>query len=405
WALDDVKAAIAYRNPLITRLQAPRPATLDRARELLDDKTMLLAFFMTNDQAVAIAVTKTAARLFVIEGGPSALAAQVGELRDEALTDPHASLELVRTKANALYKKLLAPVKDLVATHDRIIVLPHGALSTLPLEALVDDDGKFLVQTHVMTYSHSATIALEDARAKPGAASRRAFVGIGDPVYDWVSFKAGKAEGAPSAEARGMKRYLDAKATAPRATRRGLERLPGTASEVKAIAALFGSDAKLYLRDQASEENVKGGILGSSRIIHIASHGLFETDYQALAFSMRPDTSDDGFLMASEIAELKLDADLVVLSACETGRAHEVLAEPVSGLVLALRTAGARRMLASLWDVDDAATVELMKSFYTPVVKSGASYAAALTDAKRKLVATEKWQHPFYWAAFVLVGN
>ncbi|HEY5946233.1 MAG TPA: hypothetical protein VIV40_12110, partial [Kofleriaceae bacterium] len=108
WALDDVKAAIAYRNPLITRLQAPRPATLDRARELLDDKTMLIAFFMTNDQAVAIAVTKTAARLFVVEGGPSALAAQVGELRDEALTDPHASLELVRTKANALYKKLLA---------------------------------------------------------------------------------------------------------------------------------------------------------------------------------------------------------------------------------------------------------------------------------------------------------
>ena len=403
WALDDVKAAIAYRNPLITRLQTPRPATLDRARDLLDDKTMLLAFFMTNEQAVAIAVTKTSSKLFVIDGGPSALAAQVGELRDEALADPHSSLELVRTKGNALYKKLLAPVADLVKSHERLVVLPHGALSTLPLEALVDDNGQFVVETHVVTYSQSATLALEDARAKPRT-SGRAFVGIGDPVYDWVAFKSGKAEGVPT-EARGLKRYRDVKTVAPAATRRGLERLPGTAKEVKAIAALFGSDAKLYLRDQATEENVKSGILGGSRIIHIASHGLFETDYQALALSMRPDATEDGFLLQSEIAELKLDAELVVLSACETGRAHEVLAEPVSGLVLALRTAGARRMLASLWPVDDFATMELMKSFYTPVVKSGASYGSALTDAKRKLVASEKWRHPFFWAPFVLVGS
>jgi CHAT domain-containing protein len=77
----------------------------------------------------------------------------------------------------------------------------------------------------------------------------------------------------------------------------------------------------------------------------------------------------------------------------------------VSGLVLAWRTAGVRRTLASLWPVDDFATVELMKSFYTPVVKSGASYALALTEAKRKLVANPKWQHPFYWAPFVLVGT
>jgi CHAT domain-containing protein len=400
WALDDVKAAIAYRNPLITRLQTPRAATLERARDLLDDKSLLIAFFMTNEQVVAIAVTKTAARLYVVDGGPAALGAQITALRDEALVDPHASLELVRTKAGQLYRKLLGPVNDLVKTHERIIVLPHGALSTLPLEALVDDDGRFVVETHVVTYSHSATIALEDARAKSKSTTKRAFVGLGDPVYDWVAFKSGKAEGIPSAEARGVKRYLDAKPT-----RRGLERLPGTANEVKAIASLFGGDAKLYLRDQASEENVKAGILGGSRIIHVASHGLFETDYQALAFSMRPDASDDGFLMSSEIAELKLDADLVVLSACETGRAHEVLAEPVSGLVLAWRTAGARRMVASLWDVDDAATVELMKSFYTPIVKSGASYGVALTEAKRKLAASTKWQHPFYWAAFVLLGN
>ena len=96
----------------------------------------------------------------------------------------------------------------------------------------------------------------------------------------------------------------------------------GTAREVKAIAELFGSDAKLYLRDQASEENVKAGVLEPGRGSSHRESGLFETDYQALALSMRPDGADDGFLLQSEIAELKLDADLVVLSACETGRAH-----------------------------------------------------------------------------------
>lgn len=404
WALDDVKAAIAYRNPLLTRLQIPRPATLERARDLLDDKTMLLAFFMTNEQAVAVAVTKTTSRLFLVEGGPAALATQVAQFRDETLADPTVPMDDLRPQANALYKKLLAPVKELVKAHERLIVLPHGALSTLPIEALVDDNGEFLVENHIVTYSQSATIALEDSRAKP-TTSKKQWVGLGDPVYDWASFKAKKTEGIPVAEARGFKRYTDAKTGGARGKRRGLQRLPGTAAEVKAISTLFGSDGKLFLRDQASEENIKGGILGGSRIIHIASHGLFETDYSALALSMRPDATDDGFLLQSEIAELKLDAELVVLSACETGRAHEVLAEPVSGLLLAWRTAGVRRMLASMWEVDDFATVELMRSFYIPVIKSKTSYAIALTEAKRKLFATPKWQHPFYWAPFVLIGS
>src|SRR5262249_15220643 len=156
---------------------------------------------------------------------------------------------------------------------------------------------------------------------------------------------AGRPEGSP-ADARGLRHYLDARRTVARRTaaRAGLERLPGTAREVTAIAQLFGAGARLYLRDQASEENVKAGILASTRLIHIASQGLSEPDSRALALRRRPEGTEDGSLLKSEIAELKLAADLVVLSACETGRAHEVLAEPVSGLALALRTADARRM-------------------------------------------------------------
>jgi CHAT domain-containing protein len=406
WALDDVKAAIAYHNPLVTRMRVPQPATLARARELLDDRTMLLAYLMTSDEAVAIAVTRSDARLFVIEGGPAELATDIAQFRDEALVQPDATMDAVRTGAGALGEKLLAPVADLVAAHDRLIILPHGPLAMLPFEALLDGKGRFVIESHEVSYAQSATLALEDAHRRPAAPGRRAFVGLGDPVYDWASFRAGRPEGSP-ADARGLRHYLDARRTVARRTaaRAGLERLPGTAREVTAIAQLFGAGARLYLRDQASEENVKAGILASTRLIHIASHGLFETDYQALALTMRPDGTEDGFLLQSEIAELKLDADLVVLSACETGRAHEVLAEPVSGLALALRTAGARSMIASLWSVDDDATVELMTAFYTALVKDQKPFGRALTEAKRRLVGTRKWRHPYYWAPFVLVGS
>jgi len=406
WALDDVRAAIAYHNPLVTRVRAPQPATLERARELLDDRTLLLAYFMTGDDAVAIAVTRRDARLFVIAGGPAQLAAQVAQFRDGALLDPGAPMEAVRGAASALYGKLLAPVADLVDAHDRLLVLPHGALSALPFEALVDGAGRFVVEQHDVSYSPSATLALDDAHRRPGAQGRRAFVGLGDPVYDWAAFRAGRAEGTP-ADARGLARYLAAKRAAPQAgaSRAGFVRLPGTARELAAIAPLFGGGARLYLRDQASEDNVKSGALAGARIVHIASHGLFETDYQALVLTLRPDAGEDGFLLQSEIAELKLDADLVVLSACETGRAHEVLAEPVSGLALALRTAGARRLIASLWSVDDDATVELMKAFYGSLVTGGSPFSEALTLAKRQVAATVRWRHPFFWAPFVLVGG
>lgn len=406
WALDDVKAAIAYANPLVTRVRVPPPATLERARELLDGRTLLLAFFMTGDQAVAIAVTRRDARLFVVDGGPAALAAEVAAFRDDALLRPGAPIERVRAAASRLYGKLLGPVADLASAHDRLLILPHGALATLPFEALVDGSGRFVVESHEVTYAQSATLALEDAQRKPGAPGRRAFVGFGDPVYDWASFQAGRPEGVP-AGARGLARYLGARrAAAPStAARSGLVRLPGTARELAAIAPLFGAGARLYLRDQASEENVKAGALANARIVHIASHGLFETDYQALVLTVRPDAREDGFLLQSEIAELRLDADLVVLSACETGRAHEVLAEPVSGLALALRAAGARRMIASLWSVDDDATVELMKAFYTSLIRDQTPFGEALTLAKRKLAGTEPWRHPFFWAPFVLVGS
>ena len=410
WALEDVKEEIEQQNPLIARIRLPRPATVREVQaELLDDQTLLVSYFVGEERVVALAVGKKEARLAVLKPSSEQLSDTVRQFRWDELLQPELDPSQVRRTARKIYGQVLGPFDDLVKSHRRLRVIPHGNLASLPFEALVDPRGKFVVESHDVSYSLSATLGLELARARPPARSgRRRFVGMGDPVYDWASFRAGKSESGAAAAGRGLALWATARKLTDRPGQRslGLERLPGTAKELRAIARLFGSNQKLYLRDQASEENVKAGALGNASIVHIASHGLLEPHYQALALTLNPSSNEDGFLLHGEIAELKLDADLVVLSACETGNTQMRSTEPIAGLALALRNAGARRVVVSLWPVDDAATARLMTDFYRPLAAadSGADFAAALSQAKRAMIAAGP-KHPFYWAPFVLVGD
>lgn len=412
WALEDIKEMQSQSNPLLSRIQLPRPPTLAQVREtMLANDALLVSFFVGDGQVVAIAVDKTTAKLVVLPSSPDVLGKNVRAFRKGVLLDTRRSPAEVKEAAARVYKDVLGPLDDLVKKHKDLVILPHGELSALPFEALVDDSGKFLVETHELSYGLSATLGAELAKRERPATGRKAFVAMGDPVYDWSSFKTGKAEGAALAASRGLTLWSEAMTVTgggedktPKAT--GLTRLPGTANEVRAIAKLFGADAEVYLRDQASEENVKAGKLGGHRIVHIASHGLLESHYQALALTLNPDGKEDGFLLHSEIPELKLDADLVVLSACQTGNTRLASgSEPIAGLALALRAAGARSVVVSLWSVDDEATAKLMTEFYRPLVKEGASYGKSLAAAKRALIGRAETAHPYFWAPFVLIGD
>ena len=407
WALEDIKETIRQQNPLLARIQVPEAATLAQVRDkMLDPQTLLLSYFIAEEQVVAIAVDKATERLVVLDTKPEDIGKAVRGFRKTMLLDPSQDPARVREAAQDLYRRLLEPMSDLIQARRSILVIPHGALASLPFEALVDPSGKYLVEGHDVSYSLSATLGLELARLARPAEGRKGFVGMGDPVYDWAAWKAGQKEGSASAASRALTLWIDAAQSAQGTGKApaGLDRLPGTATELKAIAKLFGQDQRLYLREQASEENVKSGALADYRIVHIASHGILEPHYQALALSLNPEAKEDGFLLHSEIVDLKLHADLVVLSACQTGNTRQRSAEPVAGLALALRTAGARRVVVSLWSVDDDATARLMTDFYRPLVKEGASYGAALSDAKRQMIARGP-AHPFYWAPFVLIGN
>ena len=405
WALEDVKQAIVRQNPLLSRASIPRPASLRKVRkELLDEDTLLLSFFMTRDKVLLFAIDRQRAQVEVLADSPEALATMVRSFRKRYLMNPGAGVEAYKLAAQALYRKLLGGVAQRLSGKSKLVILPHGSLSALPFEALVDSTGSFLVEQHDIRYALSATLSLAlRKRHRKNTETKLAFVGVGDPVYDWAAFRAGRKESSRGVSSRALELWTAADKAAERP--RGLERLPGTAKEIRAIAKLFGRNQKTYLRARANEGLIKKGVLSSARFVHIASHGLMAPHYQALALTLDPTAKEDGFLTSSEIAELKLAADLVVLSACRTGNTRQRSAEPVAGLALSLRSAGANSVVLSLWSVDDDATAKLMIDFYRPLVASGTTYDASLSDAKRTMIKSNNWQHPYFWAAFILLGG
>ena len=190
-----------------------------------------------------------------------------------------------------------------------------------------------------------------------------------------------------------------------------LNRLPLTADEASAILGLVPEDQGFgALGFDASRDAILSGRLADYRIIHLATHGIIDARYpelSALAFSQFDATgaARDGFLTLHDIFGLKLNADLVVLSACETALGREVRAEGLLGLTQGFMHAGARSLLVALWPVSDRATAELMKAFYRYMLNEGLRPPEALRRAQQSIAAQRRWRDPYFWAAFTLVGD
>jgi CHAT domain-containing protein len=188
-------------------------------------------------------------------------------------------------------------------------------------------------------------------------------------------------------------------------------RLPFTRREAEAIRRLAGPRAAFVALDfAASRQTVMSGALRSARVVHFATHGLLNDEHpelSGLVLSLVDESGrpQDGFLRLHDVYNLELDADLVVLSACRTGVGREVRGEGVVGLTRGFMYAGAPRVMASLWDVRDEASSELMRRFYTGLLRRGLRPAAALRAAQNSLRNDPRWSAPFFWAGFVLQGE
>ena len=404
-SLEQFQLEVRRTNPLYANLKHPQPFSTERIqRELLDPQTGLIEYVLGTKKSFAWLVLKD--QIFFAPLPPERELSQgVSEYR-QMLSERSDAITTARSiaKLNAggarLYKILLAPFQDHFASVRRLLIVPDKALAYVPFETLsVERRGalnEYLVERFAIGYAPSASaLAAVEQLQQPVAAPT--FIAFGDPIYDAADLEPQrKASNSPAAKL---------------ATERGLDlrRLPYTRTEVMNIGALFSdSQRKIFLGAEANEPNVKSAPLVNYRYVHFAAHGLVDEDVPSRSgvfLSMPGGEKEDGILQISEIMRLKLNSDLVTLSACRTGLGKVVGGEGVLGLTRAFLYAGSRSVVASLWNVNDTATAELMKSFYANL-KKGQSKDEALRQAKLTLLRGKQatWRHPYYWAPFVLVG-
>ncbi|MES1240366.1 MAG: CHAT domain-containing protein [Acidobacteriota bacterium] len=388
---EEIVARIRRESPRSAAVAYPEPLGLAGARAALDPGTVLLEY----------AVGEETTLLFVVESGGAGLSVHriaVGakDLREEVekfrrlLARPGSGRTELQARGRSLYDLLVRPAESRIAGARRVLVSPDGPLHILPFAAL-QRHGLYFAEwkpTHTVL---SATVYAELTRSRPvrREPGEERLVAFGDPVYP------------PSATDPHVRELVQ----------RGLDLgpIPASRAEVEAIASLYPG-SELYLGRDATEERAKS-VGPGARLVHFACHGLLDERFplnSALALTLPEppeEGRDNGLLQAWEIfEEVRLDADLVTLSACDTGLGKEAGGEGLIGLVRAFQFAGARSVLASQWSVADDATAELMKRFYGHL-RAGKSKDEALRSAQSDLIHGKDFSHPYSWAAFQLTGD
>jgi CHAT domain-containing protein/tetratricopeptide (TPR) repeat protein len=397
--LDAVEAEIRERSPGFAALTQPQPLAAAEIQALLDPDTLLLTYALGEERSYLWAVTRERIDSFELPARVriEELARRVStELSRFDVEDrPREAADLA-----ALGRLLLGAVADRLGRR-RLVVVPDGALEYIPFGALLLAEGKEagplpVIERHEIVDLPSASALAVQRRtlaSRPPAAKRIAL--LADPVFDRRDPRVASRQLAGPA------------ATDPPA----FERLPASRREAEAIAALApAGDSMVALDFDAALPRVLDDRLSAFRILHFATHGVIDAERPALsglALSMvdaegRP---QEGFLHLRDIYNLKLNADLVVLSGCRTALGKEVRGEGLIGLARGFQYAGAPRVVASLWPVEDVATASLMTRFYTGLWIDRLPPAAALRQAQLWVRRQRRWRDPYFWAGFVLEGD
>ncbi len=390
---DKIRAA----SPRLAALQHPRAMTLEEARREIAPRTLLLSYCVGEAQSEVLALLDGRLEVFTLPVPRELLRKKVRTFR-RLLADPRSAPAQVDVQGSELYGILLKPVQRLLLHSRSLIVCPDGPLHILPFAALRTGDGRYLAEIKPVSYVVSATVYSEARRAgEPGRPLR--VTAFGDPFYPQSP-----REKFADLTIRSLLRD------------HALRPVPASRREVEALAKLYGAEVSVYLGSRAREGEAKALGKGTG-ILHFACHGFLDERFpleSALALTVpeRPAPGEDnGLLQAWEIFEkLRIDADLVTLSACETGLGKEMGGEGLIGLTRAFQYAGARSVLSSLWSVSDESTALLMRRFYGHL-KEGKPKAEALRLAQVELIRTGQaktgrdFSRPFYWAAFVLNGE
>jgi CHAT domain-containing protein len=422
---DELNARVQQTFPDYAKLSNPGPAELADARAQLQPGEAFLSFVVGVNGSYGLLVTQRGLTVKRIATNAEMLAGDIADLRRAFVPQLGGLPAFSLRNSYTLYTQVLGPFAADLNGVDHLIVAPGAQLENLPFGLLVTADpgtganygaAAWLIRRTALSQvpSPRAFLSLRQAE-KARVAAPRPFLGIGDPTFTGAA-TAGTQAGtnAISALATGCR---EAGPVAPQ-TLRALPPLHDTAEEVNAVSrVLGGGNGSVLLGADASEANFRSQPLDQFGVLYFATHGLLPGELHCqgepgLVLSppaMQATTTDtDGLLDASEVAALKLNADLVVLSACNTAAAggRSFGGGALEGLADAFFNAGARAVLASHWEVPSAATTQLMTGLFQRYGQNRMrGIAEALRQSQLALVATPGTAHPFNWAAFTLIGN
>jgi CHAT domain-containing protein/Flp pilus assembly protein TadD len=411
--------------PEFAELTNPRPSTVNEVQEVLAADEALVFYLSGRSSTFLFVVRKDRYDfLRIADVGYETLTSTVAQLRKGLSPDGLESLSDIppfdSTLAFRAYEKLFAPAEEIIGDARHVIVVPDGALQSLPLGVLVTErpavppadfagyrDVKWLARKYALSVLPSVSSLKALRRFASAAHAEKPFAGFGDPALEG---SAGETRGIVTLASRAS--IADVKAV------RNLPPLPDTADELRAIAKSLGaSPESIHLRDQATEMRVKSADLSAYRVLAFATHGLLAGDLQGadepslvLTPPERGTEEDDGLLTMSEVARLKLNADWVVLSACNTAAPDgSPGAEGLSGLARAFFYAGSRALMVSHWPVASAAAVRLTTGTFDGLRRDpGLGRAEAFRRAQIVLIEDTDapyLSHPLFWAPFVVVGE
>lgn len=421
---DQVQSRIRQVSPRYAALIEPQPIHVQEIqKQILDDDTLLLEYALGEEKSYVWAVTAGEVKSFELPGRAAIdeAARRVYQLltergvsvAEETLAQRKQRLERADAEytkaAAALSRMLLGPVASELK-QKRLAIVAEGVLQYVPFAALPSPVSAtaLIVDHEVLNLPSASVLAVlreETANRKPAS---KAVAVLADPVFSASDPRLSKNHGT-AAEDKSL--LADTYRSAAESGVGNLTRLRFSRKEAEEIARLAGDNRNLKALDFAASRAVATDAkLSDYRIVHFATHGLINNqhpDLSGVVLSLVDEQGrpQNGFLRLYDVYNLKLNSDLVVLSACQTALGKEIKGEGLIGLTRGFMYAGAPRVVASLWRIDDRASADVMTRFYAAMLKDGMRPAAALRAAQVSMLRDKRWNSPHYWAAFTIQGE
>jgi CHAT domain-containing protein/tetratricopeptide (TPR) repeat protein len=414
--LQSLEARIRSTNPAYADLNYPGPLTLDGIQtQILDDNTLLLQYALGEERSYLFLVSKTDLKTYELP--PKAeIEAAVEEYRELLLSPDFKDLSQGQQLSQMLLGQIAGELNG-----QRLVIVGDGKLQLLPFAALPWGSGASLaplLKNHeIITLPSATSLAVQREQWRKREQAPQTLAVIADPVFQANDPRLGEnavttISGDLSQQVPGLAVRASTGQEDEWLKRCGnFDRLAHTATEAEQILALV-PDAQEFsaLGFDANYATATNPNLSQYRIIHLATHGCIQDNpllsrLALSSFTAGGQKSETSSLKLQDIYNLELNADLVVLSACQTGTGKEVQGEGVVGLTRGFMYAGARRVAVSLWSVNDRATSILMSDYYRQMLEQGIDPAAALQQAQLAMWQSENYSAPYYWAAFTMQGD